>query len=62
MRDSESKVVPTVFREKQLVLQEHHPVDQKVMGSIPSQGTCVGCRNSEFLKVNSPKGVIFLQV
>ena len=22
---------------------EHQPVNQKVAGSIPSQGTCVGC-------------------
>ena len=22
---------------------EYHPVDQKVMGLIPSQGTCLGC-------------------
>ena len=23
---------------------ENHPVNQKVAGSIPSQGTCLGCR------------------
>ena len=22
----------------------HHPANQKVTGSIPSQGTCLGCR------------------
>ena len=23
---------------------EHQPVNQRVAGSIPSQGTCLGCR------------------
>ena len=29
----------------------HHPTDPKVMGSIPSQGTCLGCRFGPQLRV-----------
>ena len=26
-----------------LIRLEHHPIDHKVVDSIPSQGTCLGC-------------------